>query len=189
MKSHVTVAIIDNNRYFAQGLRYLLTRYMASRGKSVSFLPPTHRALADLVFQADNVHFPMYYHPFDNNGRQRVIRIRECREATAPRAEGVISRRDPTQALQQQLESQPAVLSHRPRRNGPMVLTNRERQVLMAIKHAMIPVQIARYLNLSVKTVSTHKLAAMRKLGFRRNAELYQWLRQGGLDLKKREFL
>ena len=37
--------------------------------------------------------------------------------------------------------------------------------------------QIARMLDISVKTVSNHKMSVMRKMGFRRNAELYGWLR------------
>ena len=45
---------------------------------------------------------------------------------------------------------------------------------------------IARNLHLSVKTVSNHKQAAMRKLGFKRNADLYHWLRMGGLKTVER---
>ncbi|WP_261161540.1 LuxR C-terminal-related transcriptional regulator [Serratia fonticola] len=45
----------------------------------------------------------------------------------------------------------------------------------------LTPDEIASKLSLNVKTVSTHKLTAMRKLGFKRNGELYYWLRQGGL--------
>ncbi|OMQ19630.1 hypothetical protein BMI79_20995 [Serratia oryzae] len=36
------------------------------------------------------------------------------------------------------------------------------------------------YLNISVKTANAHKQNAMRKLNFRCNQELYQWLLQGG---------
>lgn len=50
----------------------------------------------------------------------------------------------------------------------------------------MPPTAIARYLALSVKTVSNHKQAAMRKLGFKRNVDLYHWLRQGGLKTVER---
>ncbi|MCL1029405.1 hypothetical protein KAJ71_10290 [Serratia sp. arafor3] len=63
-------------------------------------------------------------------------------------------------------------------------LTPRERDILQGISRELTPRQIANNLSLSVKTVSTHKLTAMRKLGFKRNSELYFWLRQGRLDLE-----
>lgn len=43
----------------------------------------------------------------------------------------------------------------------------------------MTPTAIARRLRVSIKTVSTHKRAVMRKMHFQRDAELYRWLRQG----------
>jgi DNA-binding CsgD family transcriptional regulator len=62
-------------------------------------------------------------------------------------------------------------------------LTPRERDVLQGISQELRPDEIASKLSLNVKTVSTHKLTAMRKLGFKRNGELYYWLLQGGLWL------
>ncbi len=62
------------------------------------------------------------------------------------------------------------------------VLTPRELQVLSAIAQGVQPGRLARQLGLHVKTISSHKCTAMRKLGFSRNHELYHWLsRQGGL--------
>lgn len=52
-------------------------------------------------------------------------------------------------------------------------LTPRERDVLQGISQELTPEEIASKLSLNVKTVSTHKLTAMRKLGFKRNGELY----------------
>ncbi|WP_447889719.1 helix-turn-helix domain-containing protein [Serratia fonticola] len=57
------------------------------------------------------------------------------------------------------------------------VLTPREIQVLSEIGQGLQSVLIAKKLGLHVKTASTHKCAAMRKLGFSRNQELYYWLR------------
>lgn len=45
---------------------------------------------------------------------------------------------------------------------------------------------IARNLHLSVKTVNNHKQAAMRKLGFKRNVDLYHRPRLGGLKTVER---
>lgn len=61
-------------------------------------------------------------------------------------------------------------------------ITLRERDVMRYMAREIPPTAIARYLRLNVKTVSHHKLAVMRKLGFKRNVDLYHWLRLGGLE-------
>ena len=61
-------------------------------------------------------------------------------------------------------------------------LTIREQQVLSTLKRGMRLSQIATFLRLSPKTVSAHKRNAMLKLGILHNAELYRWLRCGGLE-------
>ncbi|MGQ6230871.1 response regulator transcription factor [Serratia sp. IR-2025] len=60
-------------------------------------------------------------------------------------------------------------------------LTPREHQVLHSMAAEIAPAGVAKLLQLSPKTVSAHKRAAMRKLGFKYNHELYHWLRKGGL--------
>jgi DNA-binding CsgD family transcriptional regulator len=57
-------------------------------------------------------------------------------------------------------------------------LTLREQEVMMHLKQEMSTANIADTLKISKKTVSNHKTRVMRKMGFRRNHELYQWLRE-----------
>ncbi|WP_163500294.1 helix-turn-helix domain-containing protein, partial [Escherichia coli] len=52
-------------------------------------------------------------------------------------------------------------------------LTLREQEIMRCMTREMGVTQIARMLDISVKTVSNHKMSVMRKMGFRRNAELY----------------
>ncbi|EPN2807079.1 response regulator transcription factor [Serratia marcescens] len=62
-------------------------------------------------------------------------------------------------------------------------LSQREKQVLFGISQEKSLSSISRNLVLSLKTVSTHKRNAMRKLKFKRDVELYYWLsiaREGG---------
>jgi len=61
----------------------------------------------------------------------------------------------------------------------PSKLTRRQKEVIICITQGMALGEIARELNISAKTVSSHKTAIMRKMGFRRNSELYRWLRNG----------
>ena len=51
-------------------------------------------------------------------------------------------------------------------------LTLREQEIMRCMTREMGVTQIARMLDISVKTVSNHKMSVMRKMGFRRNAEL-----------------
>lgn len=57
------------------------------------------------------------------------------------------------------------------------LLTSREREVVLTLGRGLKHAQVADMLFISVKTVSTHKRTAMRKLGFRRTHELQQWVR------------
>jgi len=61
-------------------------------------------------------------------------------------------------------------------------LTLREREVLNHLKQGKTQVETASCMSLKVKTVSSHKRSAMRKLNFRRNNELFHWMLQGGLS-------
>lgn len=55
-------------------------------------------------------------------------------------------------------------------------ISRREKEILQEIVTELSVAQIAKKLHISVKTVSTHKKSAMRKLGFRTSLELYIWL-------------
>ncbi|WP_390903045.1 MULTISPECIES: response regulator transcription factor [Serratia] len=57
-------------------------------------------------------------------------------------------------------------------------LTLREQEIMKHLKQEMSTSKIADTLKISQKTVSNHKVRVMRKMGFRRNHELYQWLRE-----------
>ncbi|HHU0686261.1 TPA: helix-turn-helix transcriptional regulator [Serratia marcescens] len=65
-------------------------------------------------------------------------------------------------------------------------LTEREMEVMCCMARGIAQKQLTQRLHISHKTVSSHKRAVMRKLGFRRNVELYHWLRLGGLEQIKR---
>ncbi len=68
-------------------------------------------------------------------------------------------------------------------------LSDREYQVLRHIAAGLGVTEIGRLLNLSVKTVSTHKAHAMRKMGFANTSELIQYaLRHDLLDQKGDQF-
>ena len=69
--------------------------------------------------------------------------------------------------LIQFLESKPAALAS--------ILTHREREVVQQVAEGRINKEIAHRLNISLKTVETHRASAMRKLKLRTTADLVRY--------------
>ncbi|WP_116138197.1 LuxR C-terminal-related transcriptional regulator [Trinickia diaoshuihuensis] len=67
------------------------------------------------------------------------------------------------------------------RANDPIALSPREIEVLRLFASGLSVSEIAARLNRSVKTVSSHKVAALRKLGVASDAELIEYARANGL--------
>lgn len=63
----------------------------------------------------------------------------------------------------------------RPRRSDPEALTNREVEVLKLLTRGFTNGQIAGSLELSVRTVESHRANILRKLGLSTRAELVRW--------------
>ncbi|MGP2980176.1 response regulator transcription factor [Serratia nevei] len=198
MKPHIDIVILDDNRYFAHGLEILLREHFVHKGWSVSILPKQLYTMANLIIQADKVTRPLQFCHVRKPGKQHnIITIQQTprlrRRLPACMSEhGIIRRRDSTEVilnLVEQMSGGLAPESPHPCFHCSQALTPREWEVLYTIRRGLVPSQVAGCLNLSVKTVSAHKRAAMRKLGFQRNTELYLWLLRGGLDFKMRELL
>jgi two-component system capsular synthesis response regulator RcsB len=61
------------------------------------------------------------------------------------------------------------------------LLSRREIEVVRLYVSGMTMKEIAARLNRSIKTISTHKIAALRKLGLERDSELFQYAQSAGL--------
>jgi DNA-binding NarL/FixJ family response regulator len=78
-----------------------------------------------------------------------------------------------------------ATINSSPRESVLSVLTPREREVLQLIAEGKRASQISEILNISVKTVDTHRSQIMRKLGFKSVAELTKFaIREGVTSLE-----
>ena len=66
-------------------------------------------------------------------------------------------------------------LMHPPREHGHQILSDREFQVLGLIAAGKPPREIAAELNVSVKTVATHRSRLLAKMGLKNNAEIVQY--------------
>lgn len=200
MKPRITIAIYDCNHFFAQGIRYVLQAYFTARGWETRFVVAVPFVTADLVVSAEpwNSEYPCRANGHGRQSRSAVLVVRESgnarRAIRAPcRSElGAVTRKDTPEAVTRlvgrvlDISAQPLTPQSGICPRCSPSLTSQERAVLLGIKWELTSGRLAVLLNLHVKTISTHKRNAMRKMGFRRNSELYHWLREGGLDYGKR---
>lgn len=105
--------------------------------------------------------------------------------------ECIVSKVDPTRHLslavsaasegRRYLSPHITTLLHQVNVGDPATLTQRESEVLRLFVSGFTVNEIATRLNRSKKTVSAQKMAAMRKLGIEREADLYQYAATCGL--------
>jgi len=62
-------------------------------------------------------------------------------------------------------------------------LSKREREVIRLLAQGLTVTTISEHLSRSVKTVSRHKINAMRKLGIENHSQLYAYAHEAGLDV------
>jgi DNA-binding CsgD family transcriptional regulator len=202
MKPHIVIAIQDTNRFFALGIRHILQTYFQAKGCTLDFVPISSETTIDLMVWAKPYNAPMLANRLWEQkvgGLFGTIVVRENTmegiKSEKPEHNGssMLGRWERAEAVVHLLEQMfdRACFQHfqavkvKESACFNLKLTARERDILQGISRELTPSQIANKLSLSVKTVSTHKLTAMRKLGFKRNSELYYWLRQGRLELEK----
>lgn len=194
----ISLVFIDNDKFFIEGLQQLIVPHLEQKGLQVKVLDDTAACHADMVFKAVERDWQARFCLRNEAGCGQLnfsLRARgDTRWRNRPRCSresGVIIRDERIEHILVRVEDvliargSGIVTSHCPWCELQPI-TPRERDVMRYLAWEMPPTAIARYLSLSVKTVSNHKQAAMRKLGFKRNADLYHWLRLGGLKTVKR---
>jgi DNA-binding NarL/FixJ family response regulator len=189
-KKHINIFIQDSNQYFTQGLCALLQIEELRSDTTVTFLTHLNRYLADLIIVTDAPFAFFKAYPTEMmKARRNVFLIQDNLQyrivsQTLYRV-SIIKRSDSINTVRQLIET--AFKQYNDSANDDALckspsLTLREGQVLTAIAQGLQLNRIAKQLGVHIKTVSSHKRAAMRKLGFSRNYELYLWLcNQDGL--------
>jgi DNA-binding CsgD family transcriptional regulator len=159
-------------------MRLILTQYFNAKDISVIFMSDDSNSLVDLVVvtaHTSTQRGPKRYRNIilQKNSIGMVCRQEECCLNDTP---------DTVVHLLDKLFTSPSEESS-PYMSDRLGISRREREVLRAIAAEIPPALIAKRLKISIKTVSNHKLTAMRKLGFHRTHDLYYWLLQGGLGM------
>lgn len=193
----ITILFIDHDRYFAEGFRLGVTQYFRRRNINVTYTENiAHRSSADMIFLAmdlgrKNSHCYNFVHPsrqclFLIKGRYQTQR---SYPSFLKRSAGIISREQSLASVFTLLDlallkyNENYQITHR--RDEAIrqpVLTYREYEVMRYLFFGMNNHAISHQLNISEKTVSSHKRAAMRKLNLTQNIELNYWLLNGGLN-------
>jgi len=183
MNKIMTICVIDTNRFFAQGVKLILLPYFKQRGQGVFFVGEESIARADLVLWSVNNELPK---PLFIQSRRRGARspiyivVRDSMENKPGGYRCLCHYGSLLRAASPERDS-----SVFPARNcrccALLKLTKREKEVMTCLTQEMPQKSLPQYLKISAKTVSAHKRTVMQKLGFKRNEELYHWLRCGGL--------
>ncbi|HEJ8024887.1 TPA: response regulator transcription factor [Serratia liquefaciens] len=199
LKESITVLLSDKNRFFIDGLQQVLEIYFHSKNVNVRFTENTFEyRTADIIFLAANPSestLPHYLYSQAKACCPLVFLIEEERGST-PVANSAsrmkftyISRNKSVEALFEAIERVifSKIIQNKRNRcsfNNASRLakfSTREYEVIHYLSLGLPNISISRKLNLSEKTISQHKRNAMRKLNFKRNAELHFWLLCGGL--------
>ncbi|MBU5412420.1 response regulator transcription factor [Serratia ureilytica] len=191
MKKVIRVCIQDTNRFFALGIQHILLSHFQLQGLGVCFVSEKESVGADLVFcSVPTKGWPLQLCLHSESEKTVFIAIRATKSEKVTkcfRERGSLWRRAHPGALLtlvkegMNVQENPVASECCPCCMS-QALTKREREVMHCMSWELTPKTLQQYLNISPKTVSAHKRAVMRKLGFRRNSELYHWLRLGGLN-------
>lgn len=179
MKTSITIALHDTNIFFVQGMRHILDDYFLAKGMTVRFTPANNGLRANLMV---NSAFPW-------GGEKKIIKMTVIHEqfwGDCLYLQGTINRNEKPAAIVNLLDKllTPAGAHILQSEISLIRFTSREQDVLIKIAAQLPLSQIARKMQLSVKTVSSHKHSAMRKLQLTSNQELYDWMLQSGMIIQ-----
>ncbi|HHK8233179.1 TPA: helix-turn-helix transcriptional regulator [Serratia marcescens] len=197
MNKTLNIVIIDDDKFYTAGLAMVLAIYLKNQGQQAKFSSHlTYGKPADIVFQA--IRCGTLIAPGSaicmNNDKPVYVAIADRKDAhlqhlyRSVNKSNILYRHQSVSLILQLMENvllslqKTSVKTQSTSENlQHLALTQREREVLCQLKQGKTPACVASFLGIKVKTISSHKRAAMRKLNFKRTNELFHWMLQGGL--------
>ncbi|MGL5386788.1 MAG: LuxR C-terminal-related transcriptional regulator [Serratia sp. (in: enterobacteria)] len=176
---NIKIFISNDDKFFIQGLTYLLHHYFNEKG-----------ILVDIEESLNgNVHYYLAFIGIDNLSRYLYARDMVGADTVfiiQPEDTLLLNRSGGTMRMLQRNQSISAFLQQihevylEPHRlaqvKQPHSLTLREKDVLHYYSIGYSNVKIGELLGIHQKTVSTHKIKAMNKLNFKHKGEFRRWL-------------
>ncbi|OMQ18954.1 helix-turn-helix transcriptional regulator [Serratia oryzae] len=186
MKSPIVIALWDSNQFLMQGMRQVLKTYFHMKGVSVIFIPLTRACVVDSI-KTDLIAKRMV--DWDSVGYKRHKMVITRNDMLLGSWQGEFNLCEKPEVMIRLLDElfAPTPPEHLRFNLGHTKISAREIEVLRGIATELTPYQIAKNMQISIKTVSGHKHAAMRKLGFKRTHELYNWLLQSSIILDEKK--
>jgi len=198
IKKTVTVAILDTNRFFWNGLRLGVLEHFRKKGLLVNFVSGPSMGHADIIFQhiivgrpsfycsrmpSDLPHNPLFFFIYDSVAKSDTLQWPDRDRCL--RNGGDIYRNESLNVVLPRVYAALIAAKKESKETNQKYgcccsrnrLTPREHQVLRYFSMVGSSNAVARLLNISVKSVSTHKRSAMLKIGLRNHLDLYHWLR------------
>lgn len=192
----INVAISESNHFFEYGLKKLLKSYFFYQNRKVNFSGYEDKFADEpwLIFRSLDAHIDSYgCNPFMREGRQRIIPIcmpqdLACIELRPCIRDSIFFfRNDSVDTLLEKLDAlwRPWPMNNNVRAVHECVpcgecrfqrLSYSEKKVIRYIGLGFTVSNISRMLQKNVKTISSQKRSAMRKLNMSRNIELYRFL-------------
>ncbi len=191
--SKVYIALLDRDAFISQGLMFFFVGYFRKKNKTVEFVSQTHINVADVIFY--DASYPTDYLIGNalGSGMKDCVVISLCERRNAPdtwrlgRLQKVLPKRSDLEKLHFYLDElwnrRDVSGVDRLRAFGNEELSTRQRQIMRLLAKGVTPAEISMQLNISIKTVSSHRGAVMKKFGFNRKIELYNWLILRGNEL------
>lgn len=194
----LTITIIDDDNFYMAGLVMVLSTYFKNKKWKVKFIPwHSITGSVDITFQA--IRCGTFIEPRNqynaNSSKLHYFTIVDKRDLHLQHLyrdvekNNTIYRHQSVNILLQLIEkklflSQPLPGKHLPEHDVFLreQLTLREHEVLCHLEQGKTHACAANCMGIKVKTISSHKRAAMKKLNFRRTNELFHWMLKGGLS-------
>ncbi|CAI2516005.1 Nitrogen regulation protein C [Serratia proteamaculans] len=194
MKDQVSIAIYDEDQYFSLGLKNLLLDYFSRRNISVNIDDEQNgrENHIELIFSSASEkarHLP-YHLDSDTHSAAKMFfhigtpgRCREIRGGCGWRYAGSLPRRASYDAFDEMLTGALARRSPGERLErcpscAGKYLSSREKQVMTYLRQGFSQSQVAARMQLSVKTVHSHKRSLMQKMALKNKHDFIYWLIQ-----------
>ncbi|BEO62829.1 hypothetical protein SMQE30_32520 [Serratia marcescens] len=186
MRTPIYISLLDRDSFFVQGLIFFLDEYFNSKNKKVIYVNENQMDIADIIFYESNQAMAYLIGKVLRSSMRNIIlfSLGEGKDSLLTwrlaKFQRVLSKKETLQQLRCYLDAlwcEREVLGSGQRVSSPEEdLTYRQRQIMRLLAKGVAPADISMRLNISIKTVSSHRGAVMKKFGFNRKVELYNWL-------------
>ncbi|HFF8453766.1 LuxR C-terminal-related transcriptional regulator [Serratia marcescens] len=189
----VYIALLGKDSFISHGLVLFLSDYFSMKKRRVEFVNQTRLDIADIIFYDTSRSMACLIGDALRSGMKDcvIFSLYDGKPSLATwrlgRLQKSLSKRGDLQQLRFYLDAlwheRKIPAASRCEAEEKEMLTTRQRQIMRLLAEGLTPAEISMRLNISIKTVSSHRGAVMKKFGFNRKIELYNWLILRGNEL------